>query len=449
MEVLFPLLMIVGVIVAIVVIVLSAQARKAKIETWRQFALTHGLKLLGSGSFGNPRIMGQWQGIDITLQIEVQGSGKHSKTFTRASARISRPMPRGLNITSEGFTDRVAKLLGGQDIQIGTPELVRQLRIRAEDEVATRILMKNWRARNAIASFIVRDGKAVVSQHQVTTRRLGFISSDTALRDLVACVTRTVREVEAAVDNPEAKPGSAPQVAAGTLPSRRDDTPPRGQAGPPSPPELPLDAVEMMQDVGVDMGALGISSATVHTQTENHGETVLGSGVGAPPPTVRQVSRSVDENPPRPPQLLDFEIRAMEPPTPEVAPAQPPAEQEPVVIAAGEPVPLEALLALNERTLSSSEQRAAAAALLGRPCAISVEVERVAITMGLDVPPALEDGRTIVGKPAGHRGPRLSVRFTPAHGERVSGLSYGDILQVDGTLTSWDEFYRQAVIDVK
>ena len=439
MEAIIPILVIAGVIVALV---FGLQARKAKVRAWGSFAGEHGLRLLNAGSWSNPRIVGSWRGVESTLQIEVHGSGKHRKTYTRASARFRRAMPRGLSVTSEGFTDKLAKMLGGQDIQIGHAELDRQLRIKAEDEVATRVLMKNGRARNAIAAFIARDGRATLTQHQATTLRLGFMSADFELQGMLEGVSRAVREVESALAEPdgERRPGDEDRHAA---PTPRPSTP--------SITELPVEVVEVMRDVGVDVDAMAASSSSVLTMTE----TTLDTGHG--PVTTREVVRDgVRVAQPDPvasavqflPDL--FAEPLDEAPAPSPTLAEPPAPPPELAVAAstGDPVPLQELLALEDRSLSSSDQKARVASLLGRPCALEVEVERVSMTLGLDVPAAFEDGQTVVATPAGERGPRLSVRFAPKHTERVQGLGYGDRLEVAGVLVSWDEFYRQAVVDV-
>lgn len=453
MEALFPLLMIlvVGTIIAI-----SVQQRKAKLRAWSEFARRHDLRLINAGSWSNPRIVGRWKDVDITLQIEVHGSGKNRKTYTRGSARFHSSLPRGLNITSEGFTDRLAKMLGGQDIQIGHAELDRQLRIKAEDVVGTRVLMKNWRARNAIAAFIARDGGATVTQHQATTLRFGFMATESELRGIVENVARAVREIEAAVANPE---GDAASPAATQPAATQPVRPIVEERGAPPPPDLPPEWADLMRGVGLDPGAVTGSSSSVITVTE----TTVDTGSG--PITTREVVREggpVDDAETVPaPFLPDAFAHAVAEEAQDLPPA--PSAPSPVVsttetaaspaalespLPAGDPIPLPDLLALEDRSLSSSEQKALVAGLLGRPLELELEVERVSMTLGLDIPAALENGQTVVAKPAGERGPRLTVRFAPQHEERVKDLGYGDHLEVAGVLSAWDEFYRQAVVDV-
>ncbi|MFH1468197.1 MAG: hypothetical protein ABIO70_27670, partial [Pseudomonadota bacterium] len=138
------------------------------------------------------------------------------------------------------------------------------------------------------------------------------------------------------------------------------------------------------------------------------------------------------------------------PPAPRPEPATFPAH---VLSPAAPPAPsldpvsaLDGLLRLGDRSLNAAERGAVVDGLRGHPFPLRMEVERVALSQGLDLPPVLEGGHTVIGKPAGQSGPRLVVRFPPDANQKVEALSWGDHVVATAHLVAWDEFYRQAVL---
>ena len=434
MEAIFMLLFI-GVIIAVVVV--AVKNKQAQLLSWREFSKDNHLKLLDAGTWSNPRLIGRFRDLHVTLQIEVQGSGKHKKTYTRAIARFDAAMPRGLSITSEGFTDRLAKLVGGQDIQIGHAELDRQLRIRAEDEPGVLRLMSNWRARDAISALLTRDGKATVTQHQCTVLRPGFVSKPVELRAMLESVCRTVREVQRGLAEeglePTPEPRSLPAaLAEAQVPAQfawETDQVSDGVSAPDllaeleGPGTVTQDGVETFLDSW---------STTASSDDSPLLESVTG------PPTVVSESPSVLFPPPLPPP---YEADLPVPPQLS-APSAPPSTD-----ASGSWVTLEEIVVLGDSKLSSAEKRAVAARLAGRRVSLVLAVERVSLTMGMNVPQSLEGGHTVIGSPVGHSVPRLAVRFPAHRASELSSLGYGDQLEVQGQFVSWDDFYRQVRVD--
>lgn len=435
-----PLFIILFVVVIAVVAVVSVKNKQQAIEAWRRFGKEHQLRMLNAGAWSNPRLEGRFRDLNVTLQVEVHGSGKHRKTFTRAVARFPGPMPRGLNITSEGFTDRLAKLVGGQDIQIGYPELDRKLRIQGEDEAAVRILMKNWRARDAIAAFLTRDAKATVTQHQCSLLRSGFVRSPLELRGMLESVSRTVQEVGRGLledSSAPASPGSASPADAVSRPAPEPDPVSRFEwEGIPEPQRQAL--TDLLAEVVPDATVQTTSRETVEitTFTLEGGESSLESWSSD---TATQ-SPSKDLPLPSADMAVITPVMFERPGEPQV---EPPASAQ-----GGDEVPLEELLALEDRATPGAVLRSRVAAMIGRPVRLELEVERVSLTMGVGVPAALEGGRTVIARPQGHSGPRLAVRFPEGADDALGALGYGDKLTLRGVFVSWDDFYRQIVVDV-
>ena len=359
-----------------VVIASAIRAQRARTGAWAAFAASHGLRFHAAESGGTPRLSGAWGGVPVTLAVEYVGSGNHRKAYTRATARIQAALPRGLTVTAENLADKLVKLLGGQDVQAGLPEVDQKLRIKAEDQDGARQIFQNWRFRQAALAFALSGRDATLSQHQATVAQPGFLSQPAELTGLLDLVARCAREVEAAIAAP-APPGPAPgPTAPPTLrraPAQEDPDRPRPHQGP----------------------------------TE------------APPP-----------RPVPAPALLS-------------APAAPaPAPSVPDAVSA-----LDGLLRLGDRALGAPDRNALIEALRGHAFPLRLEVERVALSQGTDLPGVLADGLTVIGKPAGQPTPRLVVRFPPSANPQIVALAWGDRMGVTARLVRWDEFYRHAVLD--
>ena len=430
------LVVVVMLVVVVAIGFVSVQKRKAQIQAWRSFAHEHKLQLLQAGTFGNPKIRGQYRGMDVRLQIEIRGSGKHRKTYTRAIARFPMAMPRGLNITREGFTDALAKLVGGQDIEIGNEELDSRLRIKGKDVPAVLALMAKWRARNAIATFLARNTDAAVTQQHCTEQKRGFVGDVVSLRAMLEAVCRTVDEVRQALEEPDGAPVT----------------------------ELPASSVAPVSAPEPELGPLPLTTPRV---------VPLSTSPPAPFTDAAGAAR-FDWEPSQPEPIappmsstdLFAELRGVAPPAAPLEEAMPPASwaaqagpappADPPQASAGAPetlvvtgsaIPVEQLVALDERGSSVGDTRAHVSKLQGRPVALELVVERVSLTMGMGVPSALENGHTVIGTPVDQPGPRLAVRFPPSRSEELRDLGYGDRLVLRGVFVSWDDFYRQVLID--
>jgi hypothetical protein len=447
-----PLFIPIVIVVFAAVAILSMKNRQARLEAWRAFSAKHSLNMISAGSWSNPRLVGRFRGLDVTLQIEVHGSGKHKKTYTRASARFPMPMPRGLNITSEGFTDRLAKLVGGQDIELGIPKVDNQLRIKGEDVPAVLDLMENWRARDAITAFLTRDPKATVTQHQVSILRAGFVSAPVEMRGMLEGVCRPIIEIRKGLEE------NAGDGQSAIAPPPLEEEPAGERARFDWEPAVEsVDTAHGYETSMVSTSTVEIVESSVviqdgvvleHRQERCERDALEDAFFGGGEAEVIDLAVSpVGEQPaPAPARPEPGTDSAFFAPgiTPEPSPPASPTEASAPSPPAGA-LPLERLSALEG--MSAGEARDHARALVGARFDLELEVERVSLTMGMRVPPAVEGGYTVVGKPAGEAGPRLSIRFPKSATSTVSSLGYGDRLPAAARFVSWDDFYRQAVMD--
>jgi hypothetical protein len=97
-----------------------------------------------------PRIAGKYKGIRVVFYREVHSSnhGSHSENVIKAYLPV--PIPFSLRITRENFFERVAKALGGMDIEVNDEEFDRLLRVKASDELPVLQLFRDRNLRKAM-----------------------------------------------------------------------------------------------------------------------------------------------------------------------------------------------------------------------------------------------------------------------------------------------------------
>jgi|GEM_PF-3089757 len=242
-----------------IVLLLGCAARQARQKKWVAYAQRRGLHAYLVGRF---RLFGVFERTVVALEEERRGTGKSRHTVTRASAFFGLPMPDGLNVTAEGLGASLAIAFGGQDIQVGHPDVDSVLRIQASDEPAVRALFDRPGARKAIADFVPAEREGRVTQRGVSFILDGFIADHGVMDAMLHRVAAVVRAIEAdlAVDpaadarDPraavrETHPLPAEWRASPGEPGSASEAPPRPPVGAPpaardpAPPSAGVDAI--------------------------------------------------------------------------------------------------------------------------------------------------------------------------------------------------------------
>ena len=132
---------------------LDARATKKRKAAWTLVAETMGLK------FDGQRITGRFEGVDLSVQIVVRGSGKNRQVYTVFVFALTN-LPRHLWIAAEGFLSKVTKLLGSQDVQLGLPELDPKLMVKGKDEDEVRAWAQHSQVTNSLKQLVRPAGGA-------------------------------------------------------------------------------------------------------------------------------------------------------------------------------------------------------------------------------------------------------------------------------------------------
>ncbi|QDG54087.1 hypothetical protein FIV42_26100 [Persicimonas caeni] len=120
-----------GVLLAIVGSI--AATKHIQSSTWQKVAQKLGLGFEDSTWFGHPKLYGKFRDTDVDVTIEVVGSGKSKQIYTVVEAPLSGLAPYGLKVYQEGMWEKMEKLIGGDDIQVGDPELDKAFIIQGND----------------------------------------------------------------------------------------------------------------------------------------------------------------------------------------------------------------------------------------------------------------------------------------------------------------------------
>ena len=75
---------------------------------------------------------GEFQGVPVRIERMQRGARNRKRTYTRITVAFNEPLDWGLQVSHEGWLDRMATALGGEDVQIGgrQSELDKLVRIR-------------------------------------------------------------------------------------------------------------------------------------------------------------------------------------------------------------------------------------------------------------------------------------------------------------------------------
>jgi len=111
-----PLLVVIG----IVVLIAWSHHRKRQVEqNWRRVADTRGGTFVAGGFFGRPVVVFNHRDANVVLDVYAAG-GNHKTYYTQVHIDWPDPSLR-CEVYPEGFFNRLGRLLGMTDIEIGSP----------------------------------------------------------------------------------------------------------------------------------------------------------------------------------------------------------------------------------------------------------------------------------------------------------------------------------------
>jgi hypothetical protein len=111
-----PLLVVIGIVV---LIAWSHQRKRQTEQSWRRAADTRGGRFIAGGFFGRPVVVFNHRDANVVLDVYAAG-GNHKTYYTQVHIDWPDPSLR-CEVYPEGFFNRLGRLLGMTDIEIGSP----------------------------------------------------------------------------------------------------------------------------------------------------------------------------------------------------------------------------------------------------------------------------------------------------------------------------------------
>jgi hypothetical protein len=134
------LMLIFFVLAAIVfALVFGAAHHNRTVETYSRLAKQYGGTCEPGGLFQRPTVRFRHAGSSVVLDVCSTG-GEHRTYYTQLHFRGTQPTVR-CEVYPEGMWSRVGKLLGMEDVRIGSPDFDRQYVIKGDDRAALRDLL--------------------------------------------------------------------------------------------------------------------------------------------------------------------------------------------------------------------------------------------------------------------------------------------------------------------
>lgn len=193
------------VVITAVVMGIQFAVKNHRKKAWMALGADLGLQFIEGGFFGWPRLTGDHQGVPVTIDVEVRGSGKHKQVFTRISADVPAILPSGLAVSKEGMFSGVGKFFGAQDIEVGDDTFDAACMIKGEVPSEVIRLFQNQAAKDAVWELVHQGSEGSLSAGRAKVLLRGFNSSGPTLSSHLDTVVSTARALSAAVGSPVAE----------------------------------------------------------------------------------------------------------------------------------------------------------------------------------------------------------------------------------------------------
>lgn len=121
------------IIIAVIIMVVSANSAKKSQEKWARAASILGLGYFTSGLMGSGTISGKRKGHQVAVTTFTKGSGKNSQTYTRYSVCYQKSFPFKFSIGRQGFMHGLGEIFGKHDIEVGNATFDDQILVKGDE----------------------------------------------------------------------------------------------------------------------------------------------------------------------------------------------------------------------------------------------------------------------------------------------------------------------------
>jgi hypothetical protein len=114
-------------------------------------------------------IKGTFQGVPLVVSIVLRGPESKRSEHTHFMMDIEGKLPAGLSITAEGVFNKIAKLVGSQDVQLGLHRLDSKLSVRAQEESEVYNWARRIRVQEGLGQLVeIKNGSFSIAKNKLT-----------------------------------------------------------------------------------------------------------------------------------------------------------------------------------------------------------------------------------------------------------------------------------------
>ena len=168
---------ILGIFFVFAVLGFAAYRRRQAYNAWREFALSNDLSFGASNWFGGFTLNGEFQGESIRVRTVTRGGRKNRKTYTVYSVSLPSSVPMGLVMYDESLFSKLGKFFGGQDIQVGRPQLDDAFIIKGNDPGRIRNFLDNDMVAAALLNLYAVESDLHLDVGTLTIEHRGYANS--------------------------------------------------------------------------------------------------------------------------------------------------------------------------------------------------------------------------------------------------------------------------------
>jgi hypothetical protein len=158
------------VVVSVAAGYLAWKVQAAQVAVWTEFARRHGLRQQ------RLRLEGSFEGVPLTVETQSRGSGKHRYVVAVVRLSVRDVFPPEFSLEREGLGDKVLKLFGKTDPEIGDEEFDRLFDLKNLSPEVTAVLHDKrvqkhlYSMASAYQAFSIRGGYLQAEKHRVPAR---------------------------------------------------------------------------------------------------------------------------------------------------------------------------------------------------------------------------------------------------------------------------------------
>ncbi|MCP4805905.1 MAG: hypothetical protein GY913_03690 [Proteobacteria bacterium] len=190
------------VVITAVVMGIQFVVKNNRKKTWMALGAELDLQFIEGGFFSYPKLVGEYRGVPVKIDVEVRGRGKHKQVYTRVAADVPAILPGGLAVSKEGLLSGVGKFFGSQDIEVGDDSFDGACMIKGETPSEVIRLFQDRSAKDAVWELVHAGTEGSLSSGRAKVLTHGVSSNGATLRMHLDTVVDVAQKLAAAVGSP-------------------------------------------------------------------------------------------------------------------------------------------------------------------------------------------------------------------------------------------------------